>query len=84
MRKNWRYRIKTATIAIFSSDGRCKTVTVPVDEIVTVTEIPPEGDRLINVTWNNQDCMMFTQDLHNRGEALDREPIGSTRPEAAS
>jgi hypothetical protein len=70
MNKNRRYRIKTPTIAIWSSDGCRKTVTVPADATVTISESLRDGDRLIDVVWNDENFLMFTQDLRERGEEL--------------
>ena len=70
MKKNRKYRIKTATIALFSIDGVRRTVTVPIDAIITISESLREGDRLIDVVWNDKDYLMFTQDLRDRAEEL--------------
>ena len=71
MRKSRRYRIKTPTMAIFSSTGQRTIVTVPVDAVVGISRDSPDGDRLIDVVWNDKDYLMFTQDLRERGEPLD-------------
>ena len=70
MNKNRRYRITTPTIAISSSDGLRKTVTVPADSTVTISESLRDGDHLIDVVWNDENYLMFTQDLRERGEEL--------------
>jgi hypothetical protein len=71
MKQSRRYRIKSPTMAIFSSDGQRKTITVPIGVIVIISEDPQQGDRLIDVVYNDQGYMMFTQDLRERGEPLD-------------
>ena len=71
MVKNRRYRIKTPTMAFFGSNGQRLTVTVPVDAIVNISDDTREGYRLIDVVWNDKDCLMFTQDLRERAEPLD-------------
>jgi len=65
------YRIKTPTIAILCLDGLRKTVTVPIDEVITISESAWPDDRLIDVVWKNQSYLMFTQDLRERGELSD-------------
>jgi len=70
MNKNRRYRIRTSTIAIWCFDGVRKTVTVPADATVTISESLRDGDRLIDVVWNGESYLMFTQDLRERGEEL--------------
>jgi hypothetical protein len=64
------YRIVTPTIAVFSCDGATRTVTVPVNEIVSVSECLRGADRLIDVMWKEQVHQMFTQDLRERGEEV--------------
>ena len=69
--QNRRYRVKTPTVAIDSSDGQRKIVTVPIDVIVTIFKEQREGDRLIDVTWNGKNYLMFAQDLRDRCDPLD-------------
>lgn len=65
-----RYRIKTPTMAILSSDGRRRPVTVPADVIVAISGELAEGGRLVDVIWNNPAYLMFTQDLRDRCELV--------------
>jgi len=44
---------------------------VPVNAVVSISDDPREGDRLIDVVWNETEYMMFTQDLRQRGEPMD-------------
>ena len=66
-----RYRIKTPTMAIFSSKDQRFNVTVPVGVIVNVIQPKRGNDRLINVVWNDTTYLMFEQDLRDRGEPVD-------------
>jgi hypothetical protein len=43
---------------------------VPVDATVTTSESLRDGDRLIDVVWDDENYLMFTQDLRERGEEL--------------
>jgi hypothetical protein len=65
-----RYRIKTPTMATAATDGHRATVIVPADVIVSVPGDLPDGDRLIDVMWNDRSYLMFTRDLRERGEPL--------------
>ena len=47
-------------------------VPVPVDAIVTVSEDFRGEDRLIDVLWDGKHYLMFSKDLRDRGEPLDR------------
>jgi hypothetical protein len=60
----------TPTIAVFSFNGATRTVTVPVNEIVSASERLRGTDRLIDVMWKEQVHQMFTQDLRERAEEL--------------
>jgi hypothetical protein len=66
-----RYCIRSSTMAIISSGGQRTVVPVPVDAIVTIADDLREGDRLVDVRWNDREYLMFTQDLRERGEPLD-------------
>ncbi len=71
MKKNRSYRITTPTMAISGMNGQRTTVMVPVNAVVSISDDPREGDRLIDVVWNETEYMMFTQDLRQRGEPMD-------------
>ena len=75
MRKNRSYRIKTPTMAISAQDGTRTTFMVPVNAIVSISEDPREGDRLIDVIWNGEPFLMFTQDLRQRCEPVDESSM---------
>ena len=66
-----RYRVKTPTMAILASNGHRTTVTVPSDVIVATSGTQLDGDRLVDVVWNDTGYMMFTQDLRERCEPID-------------
>jgi hypothetical protein len=66
-----RYGIRSSTIAIYSSGGQRIMVSLPVNAIVTSSEDPLDGDRLIDIVWNGKHYWMFSQDLRDRGEPLD-------------
>ena len=75
MRKHRSYRIKTPTMAISAQDGTRATFMVPVNAIVSISEDPREGDRLIDVIWNGEPFLMFTQDLRQRCEPVDESSM---------
>ena len=74
MSKSRQYRIKSPTMAILSSEAERTWATVPVGAIVSISEDPREGDRLIDVIWNGKRYVMFAQDLRDRGEPVDQGP----------
>ncbi len=73
MKQNWSYRITTPTVAILTLESKRNIITVPVGVIVKVSQDLTEGDRLIDVLWNEQNYMMFTQDLRERAEPFDTD-----------
>jgi len=61
-----RYRITDATMALFLEGDRHIARTIPADTIITVDSEALDGDRLVDVTWNDKKVMMFAQDLRSR------------------
>jgi hypothetical protein len=61
-----RYRITNPKIALFEEGGRHVARIVPVDAIVSVDSAAFDGNKLVDVTWNDKKVMMFTQDLRSR------------------
>jgi hypothetical protein len=59
-------------MAICTKNGTRATFMVPVNAIVSISEDPREGDRLIDVIWNGEPFLMFTQDLRQRCEPVDQ------------
>ena len=66
-----RYRITNPTIALFEEDGHYVARTVPSGAIIRVDSAAFDGDKLLDVTWENKKVMMFTQDLRSRALPLD-------------
>ena len=66
-----KYRIATATIALFFEEGRRVAHTVPAGATVTAESL--DGDRLVDVIWTerNERIMMFAQDIRRRGEKIE-------------
>ena len=64
------YRIKAPTIALFLAGERHVADTVPGGAIITIDEAAFKGDKLVNVTWDGREIMMFAQDLRARTERI--------------
>jgi hypothetical protein len=64
-----RYRITNPTIALFHEDGRHVARTVPSGAFIHVETEAIDGNRLVDVSWENKKVMMFTQDLRSRSIA---------------
>jgi hypothetical protein len=65
-----RHRITSPTLALFEQDGRHIAHTVPTGAIVTVDGNGFDGNKLVSVTWDGEEVMMFTQDLRSRSELV--------------
>lgn len=65
-----RYRIVATTFAIRSLGGQRIHVQVPIGSIVTLTDGPLNGNRLVCVAWRDTEVMMFAQDLRRRAEPV--------------
>ena len=65
-----RYRITKPTIALFEEDGRHVTSMIPIGAIITIDSATFDGDKLVNLTWDDKEVMMFNQDLRRRGELV--------------
>jgi hypothetical protein len=68
-----RYRITSPSLALFHEDGRHVAHTVPTGAFITVDSAAFDGDRLVDVTWNRKNVMMFTQDLRSRAQAASED-----------
>ena len=62
------FRLTSPTIALFPEDGRHVARTVPFGAVIAVEEL--DGNKLVEVTWNDQKILMFAQDIRARGEVL--------------
>jgi len=63
-----RYRITDPTLAMFEEDGRHLARFVPTGAIITV-DGAFDGNRLMDVVWDEKKVMMFTEDLRTRAVA---------------
>ncbi len=70
------FRIVVPTLAIATQDGKKLAVRVPRDALVTLTT-PIVKDSLVDLIWEGQIIMMFSQDLRACGELV--IPLGMGR-----
>ena len=62
------FRLTSPTIALVPEDGRMVARTVPFGAILTAEQ--SDGNRMVEVCWNDQKILMFAQDIRSRGEIL--------------
>ena len=63
--------MKTPTLAILSQDHGKIPVLIPSGAEVEVIDGPLNGNRVVDVRWEDKTVMVFTEDIRDRGEPLD-------------
>ena len=72
------YRLNQAILSIHSeSPDHRIPIMVPSGALVTVTDGPLDGLRMVDVLWDKKTVMMFTVDLRERATLL---PPGTKSP----
>ena len=71
----WRYQLTKPCPAV-STNGKnvVRTLVIPKNELITVTDGPFNGARLVDIIWNLKPYMMFTEHLRNCGRRLGLAP----------
>ena len=73
-----RFRLKTATLALDTSDGKRIAVTVPVGGIIEVMRRPLlENMWIVDVRWNGRVLVMFAEDVQERGKEITGRTVGA-------
>jgi hypothetical protein len=70
----WRYQLSKPCPAV-STFGKLhenivRTLVIPKDELITVTDGPFNGARLVDIEWDAKPYMMFTEHLRDCGRRL--------------
>ena len=65
-----KYKINSATIAMFFENDHHVSVKIPTGSVVIVDSEIFNGDKLVEVIWAEKKVMMFTQDIRTRGEKV--------------
>ena len=63
-----KYRIVEPTIAMSEDHGRGVAYTIRAGAIVELQTGPLDGNKLVEVKWDDKTVLMFTQDLRQRAE----------------
>ena len=73
------YRINIPALAILFRRGGGKRLplTVPAGSLVRVVDGPLNGTRLVEVDWDGDLMLMFTEDLRNHGTLIERAAMGA-------
>jgi hypothetical protein len=72
------YGINSPSLAILSrSDGKRLPITVPIGAVVTVVEGPLNGARVVEVEWDGDSVLMFSEELRENGTLLSQSTAAS-------
>lgn len=73
-----RFRLKTATLALDTRDGKRIAVTVPAAAIIEVMRGPLlENMWMVDVRWNGRALVMFADDVQERGQEVSDRAAGA-------
>ena len=72
-----KYRINTPVLGFHYAERGRTPVTIPAGAWVVLENVPADGARMVNVTWDGTAIMMSTADLLERGVQWRDEPFGS-------
>jgi len=72
-----RFRIRTPLIVILEVNGLYTSTQTTVGEIVTVTNGPLDGVRMMEVLWRDRTALMFTVELREQAELVSETDSGS-------
>jgi hypothetical protein len=67
-----RYRLSAPAVAIMNHEGEHYRMTIPLDGVVQVMAGPLDENWLLDVEWKGKALTMFTNDLREHGERVDR------------
>ena len=63
-----RFTLRAPTLAVDNVSEKPQAVTIPAGTTVRVVSGPRNGDRLVDVVWEERALTMFTIDLKQRGD----------------
>jgi hypothetical protein len=62
------YRLNAQTLGILSENQHRVAVLIPYNAVITVVSGPLNGNRMVDVMWDEKVVMIFVEDLRERGE----------------
>jgi hypothetical protein len=72
-----RFKIKEPIIALIEVNGLYTSLVTAIGEIVTVTNGPLDGVRMVEVIWHDRTALMFTIELREHAELISEADSGS-------
>ena len=71
-----RFKIKTPLVVLLEIDGLYTTRYTAIGEVVTVTNGPLDGVRMVEVHWQGKTALMFTVELREHAELISETANG--------
>ena len=65
-----RHRLNSPLLAMFAGVDGHEAVTVPTGTVLDLTAKKFNGDRLMEVVWDERKFLMFTEDLKNTAKPI--------------
>ena len=66
-----KYRLSGPTLAMYLEDGRHIGQLLPEGATITTDGKKFNGEKLLNITWDDKPMMMFTHDVQQRGTPIE-------------
>jgi hypothetical protein len=70
------FRIKTPLIVLLEIDGLYTTRFTATGDVVTVTNGPLDGTRMVEVRWQDKTGLMFTMELREHADLISEAASG--------
>jgi hypothetical protein len=74
MQDGQRFRLTREAMAIAQRDSRNVAITIPEGALIEIIGGPFNGTRLMDVRYNDEMIMMFTDDMKTHTELVKAEP----------
>ena len=69
-----RFKVKVPLIVLLEIDGLYTTRYSAIGDVVTITNGPLDGTRMVEVQWQGKPALMFTMELREHAELLPNTP----------
>jgi hypothetical protein len=71
-----RFRMKMPLIVLLEIDGLYTTRYSAIGDVVTVTNGPLDGTRMVEVLWRDKTALMFTAELREHADLISETASG--------
>ena len=67
------YFLNAETLSVYAEGSNRGHVYVPAGSVIVVNDKTPNGQRFVEIEWENRKLKMFAEDLQNRGQLIPEE-----------